>query len=65
VLLTGTHMYYRVLMMGLAAAATIGLDFLLIPTHYEMGAAYAIVGGELVLMIATWIGARKFGSEFR
>jgi hypothetical protein len=52
-------------MMGLAAAATIGLDFLLIPTHYEMGAAYAIVGGELVLMIATWIGARKFGSEFR
>jgi O-antigen/teichoic acid export membrane protein len=65
VLLTGTHMYYRVLMMGLAAAATIALDFLLIPTHYEMGAAYAIVGGELVLMIATWIGARKFGSEFR
>lgn len=65
VLLTGTHMYYRVLMMALAAATTIALGFLLIPTHYEMGAAYAIVGGEIVLMVATWIGARKFGSEFR
>lgn len=65
VLLTGTHMYYRVLMMALAAATTIALGFLLIPSRYEMGAAYAIVGGELVLLVATWIGARKFGSEFR
>jgi O-antigen/teichoic acid export membrane protein len=65
VLLTGTHMYYRVLMMGLAAATTVVLDLLLIPTHYELGAAYAIVGGELVLLTVTWIGARKFGAEFR
>lgn len=65
VLLTGTHMYYRVLMMGLAAAVTISLDLLLIPSYYEMGAAYAIVGGEIVLMATTWIGARRFGSEFR
>ena len=65
VLLTGTHMYYRVLMMGLAAAVTIVMDVLLIPTHGELGAAWAIVTGEVVLLTTTWIGARKFGSEFR
>lgn len=65
VLLTGTHMYYRVLMMALAAVATILLNVLLIPAHDEMGAAYAVVGGEIVLLVATWIGARRFGSEFR
>lgn len=64
-LLTGTHMYYRVLMMGLAAAVTVGLDLLLIPDHRELGAAWAIVGGEIALFVSTWIGARKFGSEFR
>lgn len=65
VLLTGTHMYYRVLMMGVAAVVTIALDLLLIPDHRELGAAYAIVGGEIALLVVTWIGARKFGSEFR
>ncbi|HEY1138602.1 MAG TPA: oligosaccharide flippase family protein [Lysobacter sp.] len=65
VLLTGTHMYYRVLMMGLAAAVTIVMDLLLIPSYREMGAAWAIVTGEAVLLVTTWIGARKFGAEFR
>ena len=65
ILLTGTHMYYRVLMMGLAAAVTIGLNLLLIPSHHELGAAWAIVGGELALLATTWMGARRFGSEFR
>ena len=65
VLLTGTHMYYRVLMMGLAAAVTIVMDVLLIPGYSELGAAWAIVTGEVVLLATTWIGARKFGSEFR
>lgn len=65
VLLTGTHMYYRVVMMALAAATTIILGFILIPSHHELGAAYAIVAGEIVLLATTWIGARKFGSEFR
>lgn len=65
VLLTGTHMYYRVVMMALAAIVTITLDFLLIPGHREIGAAYAIVGGEIALLATTWIGARKFGEEFR
>lgn len=65
VLLTGTHMYYKVLMMGLAALVTIALDLLLIPAYDEFGAAYAIIGGEVTLLLTTWIGARKFGSEFR
>ncbi|MFC5569105.1 lipopolysaccharide biosynthesis protein [Lysobacter yangpyeongensis] len=65
VLLTGTHMHYRVLMMGLAAAVTISLDVLLIPAYHEMGAAWAIVAGECVLLATTWIGARRFGGEFR
>lgn len=65
ILLSGAHMYYRVLMMGLAALVTIGLDVLLIPDHRELGAAWAIVGGEIVLLTTTWVGARRFGSEFR
>lgn len=65
VLLTGSHMYYKVLMMGLAALVTIVLDLLLIPSHAEHGAAYAIIGGELTLLVTTWIGARRYGSEFR
>lgn len=65
ILLSGAHMYYRVLMMGLAALVTIGLDLLLIPAHRELGAAWAIVGGEIVLLATTWMGARRFGSEFR
>lgn len=65
ILLTGTHMYYRVLMMALATMVTIILDLLLIPGHREMGAAYAIVGGEIALFTTTWVGARRFGAEFR
>lgn len=65
VLLTGTHMHYRVLMMALAAAVTIGLDIVLIPAHREIGAAIAIVAGEVTLLATTWLGARRFGSEFR
>lgn len=64
ILLSGKHMHYRVLMMGLAAIATIGLDLLLIPAHHEIGAAWAIVGGECVLLATTLVGARRFGSEF-
>lgn len=65
VLLTSTHMYYRVLMMGLAAGVTITLDVLLIPRYQALGAAYAIVGGEVALVVTTWLGARRYGSEFR
>ncbi len=65
ILLTGTHMYYRVVMMAIAAAVTIAMDAWLIPEYRELGAASAIVCGEAVLLLLTWIGARKFGSEFR
>lgn len=65
ILLTGTHMYYKVMMMAAAAGVTIALDLLWIPQYRELGAAYAILGGEIVLLVVTWIGARKFGSEFR
>lgn len=65
VLLSSTHMYYRVFMMALAAVVTIGLNVLLIPAHGELGAAFAVVVGEIALLLMTWAGARKYGHEFR
>lgn len=65
VLLSSTHMYYRVLMLALSAGVTIALDVVLIPRWGELGAAWAIVAGEIALLTMTWIGARRFGPEFR
>lgn len=64
VLLSSTHMYYRVLMLALAAGMTIAMDVALIPRWGELGAAWAIVCGEVALLVMTWIGARRFGPEF-
>lgn len=65
VLLSSTHMHYRVWAMGLAAAITIALNLILIPLYHELGAAFATVGGEIALFWMMYRGARSYSAEFR
>lgn len=65
VLLSRTHMGYRVRAMGLAAFVTIVLNVLLIPTYHALGAAFATVGGEVALLVTMASGAYRFRAEFR
>lgn len=64
VLLSSTHMRYRVGAMGLAAGVTIALNLVLIPLYHELGAAFATVGGEIALFWMMYRGARKYSAEF-
>ncbi|KAA0069375.1 polysaccharide biosynthesis C-terminal domain-containing protein [Rhodanobacter sp. T12-5] len=59
-LLTERHMRYRVFTMGLCAVVVVLLNLILIPTYHEMGAAAATVVGETVLLLATYVGVRRF-----
>lgn len=65
VLLSSTHMRYRVGAMGLAAAVTIALNLVLIPLYHELGAAFATIGGEIALFWMMYRGARSYSAEFR
>jgi O-antigen/teichoic acid export membrane protein len=59
-LLTDTHMRYRVYAMAWATAVAILLNAALIPNFGVMGAAWATVTAELVLLVGTWHGVRQF-----
>ncbi len=65
VLLSRAHMVYRLRAMGLAAVVTIVLNVLLIPPYHALGAAFAIVGGEIALLLMMSHGAYRFRSEYR
>ena len=59
-LLTDTHMRYRVYAMAWATGVAILLNAALIPKFGVMGAAWATVTAELVLLVGTWHGVRRF-----
>jgi O-antigen/teichoic acid export membrane protein len=59
-LLTEDHMRYRVYAMGVATAVAVVLNVLLIPRFSGDGAAFATVAGELVLLLGTIWGVRRF-----
>lgn len=65
VLLSPSQMRLRVWATGSAALVTIVLNLLLIPGHHALGAAFAAVGGEVVLLLSTWLSARKHRGGFR
>ncbi len=49
----------RVAMMGASAAAVILLNVVLIPRYHALGAAFATVGGEAVLLASSWLAVRR------
>ncbi|TWI01769.1 O-antigen/teichoic acid export membrane protein [Luteimonas cucumeris] len=59
-LLTEDHMRFRVYAMALATLAAIAGNVLLIPAHHELGAAWATVIAETVLLLGTYFGVRRF-----
>lgn len=59
-LLTEDHMRYRVYAMAVATLVAIVLNVLLIPRFSGIGAAWATVAGELVLLLGTAQGVRRF-----
>jgi O-antigen/teichoic acid export membrane protein len=59
-LLTDSHMRYRVYAMAWATVVAIGLNAALIPGWSEIGAAWATVAAEIVLLGGTWHGVRHF-----
>lgn len=58
-LLSEEHMRYRVYAMCAATLITVLLGVLFIPVYEETGAAYAIVGGECVLLLSMAWGVRR------
>jgi len=62
VLLTADHMRYRVWAMAAAALVAIVLNLVLVPRYLEMGAAWATVIAETVLLYAMYRGARRLKS---
>ncbi|BCT93323.1 hypothetical protein LYSHEL_23470 [Lysobacter helvus] len=59
-LLTDHHMRYRVYAMAWATGVAIVLNAALIPFFHEVGAAWATVAAETVLLLGTWHGVRHF-----
>ncbi|MBD9478922.1 polysaccharide biosynthesis C-terminal domain-containing protein [Pseudoxanthomonas sp. PXM02] len=59
VLLTEGQMLYRVGAMLVAAVAAILLNLLLIPSHGAMGAAFATLAAEGLLLLSMYHGARR------
>ena len=59
VLLTEGQMAYRVGAMLAAAIAAALLNLLLIPAHGAMGAAFATLGAEVLLLLTMYHGARR------
>lgn len=59
-LLTENHMRFRVYAMALATFAAIAGNALLIPVLGDLGAAWATVAAETVLLLGTCYGVRRF-----
>jgi O-antigen/teichoic acid export membrane protein len=59
-LLTDSHMRYRVYAMAAATVVAVLLNTALIPRFSEIGAAWATVVAECVLLAGTWHGMRRF-----
>lgn len=59
-LLTDNNMRFRVYAMAFATLAAIVGNVLLIPAYAEMGAAWATVIAETILLIGTYYGVRRF-----
>lgn len=59
VLLTERHMRYRVLAMLAATAAAVALNAAAVPHYGELGAAWATVIAESLLLLSMWLGARR------
>lgn len=59
-LLTENHMRFRVYAMALATLAAITGNVVLIPLYDEIGAAWATVFAETVLLLGTLYGVRRF-----
>jgi len=64
-LLTDVHMRFRVYAMAWATLVAVGLNAALIPRYGEMGAAWATVVAELILLAGTWHGVRRFYRDKR
>lgn len=58
-LLTRDHMRYRVNAMLAATLAAVLLNLWLVPRHQALGAAWATVAAEALLLLAMWRGARR------
>ncbi|RDZ27430.1 lipopolysaccharide biosynthesis protein [Lysobacter silvisoli] len=58
-LLTEGHMRQRVYAMLAAAVAAIALNAVLIPRYGELGAAWATVAAEALLLLAMWRSVRR------
>lgn len=59
-LLTENHMRYRVVAMLLATLVAVALNWLAIPRFGGVGAAWATVIAEAVLLLSMWWGVRRF-----
>lgn len=59
-LLTDDHMRFRVYAMAFATFTAVAGNILLIPAFAELGAAWATVIAETVLLIGTYYGVRRF-----
>jgi len=59
-LLTEDNMRFRVYAMALATLAAVAANVVLIPPYREMGAAWATVIAETVLLLGTFYGVRRF-----
>lgn len=59
-LLTDNHMRFRVYAMAFATFAAIAGNALLIPGFDELGAAWATVIAEAILLLGTYYGVRRF-----
>lgn len=59
-LLTENHMRFRVYAMAFATITAITGNVLLIPEYGELGAAWATVIAETILLLGTYYGVRRF-----
>jgi len=59
-LLTGDHMRFRVYAIAVSTMAVVGLNSLLIPRFGGQGAAWGTIAGEVLLLVGTAIGVRRF-----
>lgn len=59
-LLTEDHMRFRVYAMAVSTVVAVALNAMFIPRFGEQGAAWATVIGELVLLVGTSLGVRRF-----
>ena len=58
-------LFRSVYAMAWATLVAVGLNAALIPRHGEMGAAWATVVAELILLAGTWHGVRRFYRDKR